>query len=217
MVLDNATTFYGYLYTDGRLTMNNNATVYGRVTARYLTMDAQSSINDYSVPPPLTCFTDDFDSGQINPDSWVVAQRNNSTLPSVQNGRLRLTQNVTDQATSATFQRLFPGAGNLVTIEFDQYAYKTFGSSGADGMAVVLSDSTLTPQPGAFGGPLGYGYKTGISGFAGGWLGVGLDEYGNYANEGEVPTWGRGRRRSPSAAPGLAPQATTISPVPAAT
>ncbi|MFA7825904.1 DUF6701 domain-containing protein [Aeromonas dhakensis] len=184
MVLDNATTFYGYLYTDGRLTMNNNATVYGRVTARYLTMDAQSSINDYSVPPPLTCFTDDFDSGQINPDSWVVAQRNNSTLPSVQNGRLRLTQNVTDQATSATFQRLFPGAGNLVTIEFDQYAYKTSGTSGADGMAVVLSDSTLTPQPGAFGGPLGYGYKTGISGFAGGWLGVGLDEYGNYANEG---------------------------------
>ncbi|MDI3429866.1 MSHA biogenesis protein MshQ [Aeromonas sp. V90_14] len=184
MVLDNATTFYGYLYTDGRLTMNNNATVYGKVTAGYLSMDAQSSINDYAVPPPLTCFDDGFDSAQINPDSWVVAQRNNSTLPSVQNGRLRLTQNVTDQATSATFQRLFPGAGNLVTVEFDQYAYKTSGTSGADGMAVVLSDATLTPQPGAFGGPLGYGYKTGISGFAGGWLGVGLDEYGNYANEG---------------------------------
>ncbi len=184
MTIDNNSRFYGYLYTDGRLTMNNNATVYGRVTARYLSMDTQSSINDYSVPPPLTCFTDGFDSGQINPDSWVVAQRNNSTLPSVQNGRLRLTQNVTNQATSATFQRLFPGAGNLVTVEFDQFAYKTSGSSGADGMAVVLSDATLTPQPGAFGGPLGYGFKTGISGFAGGWLGVGLDEYGNYANEG---------------------------------
>lgn len=190
MVLDNATTFYGYLYTDGRLTMNNNATVYGRVTARYLSMDTQSSINDYAVPPPLTCFEDGFDSTQINPDSWVVAQRNNSTLPSVQNGRLRLTRNVTDQATSATFQRLFPGASNLVTVEFDQYAYKTFGTSGADGMAVVLSDATLTPQPGAFGGPLGYGFKTGISGFAGGWLGVGLDEYGNYANEGGNYNWG---------------------------
>lgn len=184
MTIDNNSKFYGYLYTDGRLIMNNNATVYGRVTARYLSMDAQSSINDYAEPPPLTCFDDGFDSAQINPDNWVVAQRNSSTLPSVQNGRLRLTQNVTDQATSATFQRLFPGAGNLVTVEFDQFAYKTFGSSGADGMAVVLSDATLTPQPGAFGGPLGYGYKTGISGFAGGWLGVGLDEYGNYANEG---------------------------------
>ncbi|HAU4898424.1 MSHA biogenesis protein MshQ [Aeromonas hydrophila] len=184
MVIDNSTTFYGYLYTDGLLNMNNNATVYGKVTAGYLKMDAQSSINTAVLPPMLTCFADGFDSAQINPDSWVVAQRNNSTLPSVQNGRLRLTQNVTNQATSATFQRLFPGAGNLVTVEFDQYAYKTSGMSGADGMAVVLSDATLTPQPGAFGGPLGYGYKTGISGFAGGWLGVGLDEYGNYANEG---------------------------------
>ncbi|WP_429112357.1 DUF6701 domain-containing protein [Aeromonas veronii] len=184
MVIDNRTTFYGYLYADGKLTMNNNATVYGRVTARYLAMDAQSSINEAVLPPMLTCFVDGFESSQINPDSWVVAQRNNSTLPSVQNGRLRLTQNVTNQATSATFQRLFPGAGNLVTVEFDQYAYKTSGTSGADGMAVVLSDATLTPQPGAFGGPLGYGFKTGISGFAGGWLGVGIDEYGNYANEG---------------------------------
>lgn len=184
MVIDNSTTFYGYLYTDGLLNMNNNATVYGKVTAGYLKMDAQSSINTAVLPPMLTCFADGFDSAQINPDSWVVAQRNNSTLPSVQSGRLRLTQNVTNQATSATFQRLFPGAGNLVTVEFDQYAYKTSGTSGADGMAVVLSDATLTPQPGAFGGPLGYGYKTGISGFAGGWLGVGLDEYGNYANEG---------------------------------
>ncbi|HHQ4456938.1 TPA: DUF6701 domain-containing protein [Aeromonas hydrophila] len=184
MVIDNSTTFYGYLYTEGLLNMNNNAAVYGKVTAGYLKMDAQSSINTAVLPPMLTCFADGFDSAQINPDSWVVAQRNNSTLPSVQNGRLRLTQNITDQATSATFQRLFPGAGNLVTVEFDQYAYKTSGTSGADGMAVVLSDATLTPQPGAFGGPLGYGYKTGISGFAGGWLGVGLDEYGNYANEG---------------------------------
>ncbi|HHQ4647181.1 DUF6701 domain-containing protein [Aeromonas hydrophila] len=198
MVIDNSTTFYGYLYTDGLLNMNNNATVYGKVTAGYLKMDAQSSINTAVLPPMLTCFADGFDSAQINPDSWVVAQRNNSTLPSVQNGRLRLTQNITDQATSATFQRLFPGAGNLVTVEFDQYAYKTSGTSGADGMAVVLSDATLTPQPGAFGGPLGYGYKPGSSGFAGGWLGVGLDEYGNYANEGG------------SNSPGSRPQAVSI-------
>jgi len=184
MVLDNATTFYGYLYGDNKLTMNNYAAIYGRVTARYLIMDSQSSINETVLTPMLTCFADGFDSAQINPDSWVVAQRNSSTLPSVQNGRLRLTRNVTNQATSATFQRLFPGSSNLVTVEFDQFAYKTSGTSGADGMAVVLSDATQTPQPGAFGGPLGYGFKTGFSGFAGGWLGVGLDEYGNYANEG---------------------------------
>ena len=58
---------------------------------------------------PLTCFSDDFSASTLGSD-WVVAQRNGSTLPSLQNGRLRLTQNTTNQATSATFQRLFPGA-----------------------------------------------------------------------------------------------------------
>ncbi|PJG58155.1 DUF6701 domain-containing protein [Aeromonas cavernicola] len=198
MVLDNRTSFYGHLYTHGRLSMNNNAAVYGKVTAGSLLMDADATINNTALPPMLTCFRDGFDEPVINPDNWVVSQRNSSALPSIQNGRLRLTQNQINQSTSATFQRQFPGANNYLTVEFDQFAYKTAGSSGADGMAVVLSDATITPQPGAFGGPLGYGFKPGISGFAGGWLGVGIDEYGNYANEG-----GGG-------SPGSRPQAVSI-------
>lgn len=175
----------------GDLTMSDEAVLTGAVSAVNVSMTNNSKVihepfnGDWPgmCEDPLTCFSDDFSASTLGSD-WVVAQRNGSTLPSLQNGRLRLTQNTTNQATSATFQRLFPGASNLVTIEFDQYAYKTSGSSGADGMAVVLSDATITPQPGAFGGPLGYGFKTGISGFAGGWMGVGIDEYGNYANEG---------------------------------
>ncbi|WP_368223976.1 DUF6701 domain-containing protein [Aeromonas sp. s4] len=175
----------------GDLAMSGQAVLTGAVSAVNVSMTNNSKVihepfnGDWPgmCEDPLTCFSDDFSASTLGSD-WVVAQRNGSTLPSLQNGRLRLTQNTTNQATSATFQRLFPGASNLVTIEFDQYAYKTSGSSGADGMAVVLSDATITPQPGAFGGPLGYGFKTGISGFAGGWMGVGIDEYGNYANEG---------------------------------
>ncbi|MFQ2499748.1 DUF6701 domain-containing protein [Aeromonas caviae] len=175
----------------GDLAMSGQAVLTGAVSAVNVSMTNNSQVihepfnGDWPgmCEDPLTCFSDDFSTSTLGSD-WVVAQRNGSTLPSLQNGRLRLTQNTTNQATSATFQRLFPGASNLVTIEFDQYAYKTSGSSGADGMAVVLSDATITPQPGAFGGPLGYGFKTGISGFAGGWMGVGIDEYGNYANEG---------------------------------
>ncbi|MFM5310983.1 DUF6701 domain-containing protein [Aeromonas caviae] len=175
----------------GDLAMSGQAVLTGAVSAVNVSMTNNSQVihepftGDWPgmCEDPLTCFSDDFSASTLGSD-WVVAQRNGSTLPSLQNGRLRLTQNTTNQATSATFQRLFPGASNLVTIEFDQYAYKTSGSSGADGMAVVLSDATITPQPGAFGGPLGYGFKTGISGFAGGWMGVGIDEYGNYANEG---------------------------------
>lgn len=180
MVLDNSTKFYGYLYTDNKLTMNNNAAIYGRVTARYLSMDAQSSINENVIIPPLSCFSDDFSASTLS-SNWVVARSSGDFTPAIVNGRLGMTQASPKQSTSATYQRLFPAANNLVTIEFDHYAH---GGNGADGMAVVLSDARVTPQPGAFGGPLGYGFKTGISGFAGGWMGVGIDEYGNYANEG---------------------------------
>ncbi|MGN5056898.1 DUF6701 domain-containing protein [Aeromonas caviae] len=173
----------GTYYAEGDATFENQVVLRGQLSAKNVNLKGNSKVIYDSGEPLLACFSDDFSASTLGSD-WVVAQRNGSTLPSLQNGRLRLTQNTTNQATSATFQRLFPGASNLVTIEFDQYAYKTSGSSGADGMAVVLSDATITPQPGAFGGPLGYGFKTGISGFAGGWMGVGIDEYGNYANEG---------------------------------
>ncbi|MBF4386279.1 hypothetical protein, partial [Vibrio anguillarum] len=79
-----------------------------------------------------------------------------------------------------------------VEVEFDYFAY---GGNGADGVAIVFSDASVTPQVGAFGGPLGFGYKVNEQkpGFAGGWLGIGLDEYGNYSIEGGGN--GPGRRR----------------------
>lgn len=135
----------------------------------------------------LICLADDFNAGSLS-DTWVTARSNGSFTPQIVNGRLRLTQAVTNQATSATYQRLYPAADNLVIIEFDYWAY---GGSGADGLAVVLSDANVTPQPGSFGGPLGYGYKPGIPGFAGGWLGFGLDEFGNFSNEGGAASKGR--------------------------
>lgn len=138
----------------------------------------------------LTCLADDFSAAALS-DTWVTARSNGSFTPQVVNGRLRMTQAVTNQATSATFQRIYPAADNLVVIEFDYLAY---GGSGADGLAVVLSDANVTPQPGSFGGPLGYGYKPGIPGFAGGWLGFGLDEFGNFSNEGGAASIGRRRQ-----------------------
>ncbi|SEB00556.1 DUF6701 domain-containing protein [Alkalimonas amylolytica] len=139
----------------------------------------------------LGCFSDNFSSSVLS-DDWVTSRSSGSFTPSIVNGRLRMTQAVGNQSTAATYQRLFPAADNLVVIEFDYLAY---GGSGADGLAVVLSDANVTPQPGSFGGPLGYGSRANqnIPGFAGGWLGIGLDEFGNFSTEGGPG--GPGRRQ----------------------
>ncbi|EKO3774553.1 MSHA biogenesis protein MshQ, partial [Vibrio metschnikovii] len=129
--------------------------------------------------PILQCFSDSFDSSLS--DLWVTSTSKGSFQPGVVNGRLRFTQAVGNQSTSSSYQRLFPARDNLVEVEFDHFAYD---GTGADGIAVVLSDARVTPRAGAFGGPLGYGFKPNEPGFAGGWLGIGIDEYGNFSNEG---------------------------------
>ncbi|WP_137974777.1 DUF6701 domain-containing protein [Pseudomonas sp. F(2018)] len=131
----------------------------------------------------LQCFNDDFNDGSLDSD-WAVASRGATAFtPTVSSQRMRLTSNQGNVATSSTLQRLFPAAGNYIQVQFKHYAYN---GSGADGVAVVLSDATVTPQPGAFGGPLGYGTRGDAAnpGFAGGWLGVGIDEFGNFSTEG---------------------------------
>ncbi|MFK3977385.1 DUF6701 domain-containing protein [Shewanella vesiculosa] len=138
--------------------------------------------------PVRQCFTDNFERASLGSD-WVVAQSSGNFTPSIVNGRLRQTEARTNQATSTTYQRLFPAVNNKVEIEFDHYAY---GGNGADGIAFVLSDAAITPQPGSAGGPMGYGARSNVNGFAGGWLGFGIDEYGNFSAEGGPS--GPGRR-----------------------
>ncbi|KPQ28011.1 MAG: MSHA biogenesis protein MshQ [Marinobacter excellens HL-55] len=102
-----------------------------------------------------------------------------------------MTEAVGNQSTAATLQREIPGAENLVVLEFDYYAY---GGNGADGIAVVLSDAAITPQPGSFGGSLGYAQRNnGDAGFAGGWLGIGIDEFGNFSAEADGRQGGVGQ------------------------
>jgi MSHA biogenesis protein MshQ len=131
----------------------------------------------------LQCFNDNFNDGSLG-DDWAVASRGATAFtPTVSGQRMRLTSNQGNVATSSTLQRLFPAAGNYIQVQFKHYAYN---GSGADGVALVLSDAAVTPQPGAFGGPLGYGTRGDAAnpGFAGGWLGIGIDEFGNFSTEG---------------------------------
>ncbi|RVT45978.1 hypothetical protein EMM73_10965 [Rheinheimera sediminis] len=125
-----------------------------------------------------------------NYNQWYRTVRSGS-VPELVNGRLQLTNNEPNQSTSITFRQGFPTTGNKLIIEFDHFAY---GGNGADGIGLVLSDATMTPVPGSFGGSLGYAPRSNISpvqpGFAGGWLGVGFDEFGNYAKATEGRTGG---------------------------
>lgn len=177
----------GSYYAEGDATLENQVVLRGQLSAKNVNLKGNSKVIYDSGEPLLACFSDDFSASTLSSD-WVAARSSGDFTPAIVNGRLGMTQASPKQSTSATYQRLFPAANNLVTIEFDQYAHS---GNGADGMAVVLSDARVTPQPGAFGGPLGYGFKPGVNGFAGGWLGVGIDEYGNFSGEGGATNKGR--------------------------
>jgi MSHA biogenesis protein MshQ len=145
---------------------------------------ALNSTQNFMLSCSLNCITDNFAGPGDLSDNWSVGNSSGAFGDPriVADGRLRLTDNTMRVATVATLLNQFPGANNRIEIEFDYYAY---AGNGADGIAVNFSDASISPAAGASGGSLGYAQKTGINGFAGGWLGIGIDEYGNFSNSGE--------------------------------
>ena len=157
-----------------------------------------------SSSPPI-CVVDNFSTGTLNPSLWNTSAVSGSYVPAVVavggSNRLRLTQAAGNQSTMAQLKKWYPGGINKIVVEFDYFVY---GGSGADGVAVVFSDAGQNPSAGGFGGSLGYAQRSGVNGFVGGWLGVGLDEFGNF------PTTGEGRTGYPT---GYTPPAGANSPV----
>ncbi len=125
-----------------------------------------------SSAPGWTIGTDAFlTSGNVDPAS---------------DGYLRLTPNANNKKGYAVYNTAIPtNAG--VKISFDFIVFGG-GTPGADGIAFFLLDgTTANPQAGAYGGSLGYAQKFAEDGVPNGYVGIGLDEYGNYSN----PTEGR--------------------------
>ncbi|MBI3229603.1 MAG: hypothetical protein HYZ45_05300 [Burkholderiales bacterium] len=171
----------------------------------------------------LSCVCENFTRANLNPSAifgsdWSLSTSGGSFgLPRIVNsGTLRLTDNSNTVATAATVPANFPAAGNMIVVEFKNYSYN---GGGADGMALTLSDASILPQPGAFGGSLGYAQKlgsdctnpSGCAGFAGGWIGVALDEYGNFSNPTEGRAGGPGSRSDAVAVRGSGSGASTAS------
>nr|WP_246455277.1 T9SS type A sorting domain-containing protein [Hymenobacter citatus] len=113
-----------------------------------------------------------------------------STNANGTDGVLRLTSNVADQAGFAIDDSKFPAPSGF-SISFEFFSY---GGTGADGFSVFLIDADKTTAAaftsGASGGSLGYAQKSIApvsKGVPNGYIGIGLDEFGNFSN----PTEGR--------------------------
>ncbi|MBE9179902.1 hypothetical protein IQ268_15125 [Oculatella sp. LEGE 06141] len=116
-------------------------------------------------------------------------------------GIITLTDNKRNQASFTLFNTSLSSAEGI-SVSFDFYAY---GGTGADGFSFFLVDGSQTPtQPGGFGGALGYAPKaiTGNPGLAGGYLGIGFDEHGNFSNPDDGRVGGPGFKPDAIAARG---------------
>lgn len=101
------------------------------------------------------------------------------TLDPSGEGWLRMTSNSTYLATYAYYDTAFDSANKTIYAEFD---YASWNGTGADGITFFLFDGSVTFDAGADGGSMGYAQKTGVDGLAGGYLGISLDDWGNFTN-----------------------------------
>jgi hypothetical protein len=130
---------------------------------------------------------------------WTLSGSAILTAPSIDaagSGWLRLTDTGGTEKGLA-LNNAFTFAGNVpVTVEFD---YVSWGGTGADGMTLFLYDSTIaSPMAGATtGGGLGYCHGSG------GYLAIGIDEYGNFSNPAD-------KCSSASGGPGFRPESLVI-------
>lgn len=117
----------------------------------------------------------------------VCSSRDQSLPASANPGALQLTDNRGSAVGGVVYDNAIPATGGI-DIKFDQYQYGT-SSGGADGIGFFLTDGSVPlTAAGPAGGSLGYAQTTGVPGVAGGYLGVGLDAFGNFSS----PTEGRG-------------------------
>jgi len=145
----------------------------------------------------------------VSAPNWVIGGTAYLTasggLDPAGSGWLRLTDVAGNQAGSAFLDSAFDISAGVV-ISFDYATWggagtgSTCGATGADGYSVYLFDGTYNASNfvvGASGGSLGYDKKTVApihAGLTGGYLGVGIDEWGNFSSPTEGRTGGPGMR-----------------------
>ena len=117
-------------------------------------------------------------------------------------GALRLTNGgPVPGGTGAVVSRFtFPTrSGIQVTFTTATYGGNGLNGTGADGMSFFLADGAQPPSIGGSGGALGYscrnyggGSVADVGGVRGGYVGLGIDEFGNFSNPGDNTDSGPG-------------------------
>ncbi len=168
--------------------VNGNGMNWATITPACLTA-GNSTNNSTSVANTASNFSN-------IPACNVTSNSGISTPDAVGSGALRLTNVANDQAGAIISQGAFP-SNQGIQVTFTTY---TYGGTGADGIGFFLQDAsvaTTLPYVGAnvttgnynigeSGGSLGYtcsNYKSSnYNGLTGAYIGLGMDEYGNFTN-----------------------------------
>ncbi|MEG5226443.1 DUF4347 domain-containing protein, partial [Microcoleus sp. AT9b-C5] len=110
-------------------------------------------------------------------------------------GALLLTPAVNLREAFVIYNNPIPSTDGL-RVQFDFYSYGSsqqfpspqpfISPQPGDGLGFFLIDGTVSPtRTGGYGGSLAYAPRTGIPGIEGGYLGIGLDEFGNFSTSTE--------------------------------
>lgn len=132
-------------------------------------------------------------------------------------GALRFTNSSNSESGAIVSNFTFPLSAQGIQVSFTTESYEgnsggcggtLCGHDGADGMSFFLEDASQPPDLGGLGGSLAYscsnsnydttlrpnGHTRGYDGLVGGYIGVGIDEYGNFLNPGDNTATGPGQQ-----------------------
>jgi hypothetical protein len=155
------------------------------------------SASPLATPTPGSSLSETFSGTSTTPDGWVAggtacltagsASTPTSSVPACSgatdvsgSGTLQLTDNGPSQIGFVISKTAIIAPATSLTISFDYFAYS---GTHADGLSVFILDANQPPptSAGSPGGSLGYaGYAGTTPGIANGYLGVGLDSFGNF-------------------------------------
>lgn len=136
------------------------------------------NINRASFLPHFESFSNSSVSGLKFDGESNAAFLTGGSIDADGEGYLRLTSNSNNQkGLSRNINSFSPSEGLSISFE-----YFTYGGSGADGLTFFLYDANANPfNPGGFGGSMGYAQSSSSPGLSKAFLGLGLDEFGNFS------------------------------------